>query len=64
MCQIELRCDIDRDVDCRTNGNFNTENDKLNLEATEFRPKKNARAISELKIIDVIQEGNEPPQVE
>ena len=33
---LELNCDVDRDSDCRTNGNFNTDNDKLNPEATEF----------------------------
>ena len=55
-----LSYDVDRDSDCQTNQNLNTSNDKLNLEATEFRPKRNAAAIAELKIIDVIQEENEP----
>ena len=64
LYQLELSCDVDRDGDCQTNWNLNTDNDKLNLEATEFRPKRNARVIAELKIIDVIQEGNEAPQVE
>ena len=59
---LELSCDVDRDGDCQTNWNLNTDNDKLNLEATEFRPKRNARVIAELKIIDVIQEGNELPK--
>ena len=64
LYQLELSCDVDRDGDCQTNWNLNRDNDKLNLEATEFRPKRNARAIAELKIIDIIQEGNQAPQVE
>ena len=64
LYQLELSCDVDRDGDCQTNWNLHTDNNKLNLEATEFRPKRNARVIAELKIIDVIQEGNEAPQVE
>ena len=64
LYQLELSCDVDRDGDCRTNGNLNTDNDKMNPEATEIRPKRNARAFAELKIIDVIQEENEPLQVE
>ena len=54
LYELELSCDVYRDGDCQTNWNLNRDNDKLNLEATEFRPKKNARAIAELKIIDVI----------
>ena len=61
---LELSCDVDGDGDRRTNGNVNKDNNKLNPEATEFRPKRNAAAIAELKIIDVIQEENELPQVE
>ena len=64
LYQLELSCDVDRDGDCQTNWNLHTDNNKLNVEATEFRPKRNARVIAELKIIDVIQEGNEAPQVE
>ena len=54
LYELELSGDVYRDGDCQTNWNLNRDNDKLNLEATEFRPKKNARAIAELKIIDVI----------
>ena len=61
---LELSCDVDRDGVRRTNGNLNTGNNKLNPVATEFRPKRNAAAIAELKIIDITQEENEPPQVE
>ena len=61
---LELSCDVDRDGVRRTNGNLNTDNDKLNPEAAGFRPKRNAAAIAELKIIDITQEENEPPQVE
>ena len=64
LYQLELSCDVDRDGDCQTNWNLHTDNNKLNVEATEFRPKRNARVTAELKIIDVIQEGNEAPQVE
>ena len=60
---LELSCDVDRDGVRRTNGNLNTGNNKLNPVATEFRPKRNAAAIAELKIIDITQEENEPPQV-
>ena len=55
---------MDRDIDCQTNGNLNTDNDKLNPEATEFRPKRNAEGIAHLKVIDIIQEENEPSQAE
>ena len=55
---------MDRDIDCQTNGNLNTDNDKLNPEATEFRPKRNAEGIAHLKVIDIIQEENEPPKGE
>ena len=61
---LELSCDVDQDTVRRTNGNLNTDNDKLNPEVTEFRPKRNVAAIAELKIIDVTQEENEPPQEE
>ena len=61
---LELSCDVDRDNDCRTNGNPITGKDKLNFEATEFRPKRKAAAFAELKTIDLIQEGNELPQVD
>ena len=37
---------------------------EINPQATEFRPKRNAAAIAELKISDKIQEESEPPQVE
>ena len=33
---LELSYDVDRDGDRGTNGNLNTDNDKLNPEATEF----------------------------
>ena len=60
---FELSCGVDRDSNCRTNGNHNTDNDKLNPETRESRPKRNATAIAELKVIDVIQEKDEPPPV-
>ena len=50
---LELSCNIDRDGVRQTNGNLNTENDKLNPGAIKFRPKRNAAAIAGLKIIDV-----------
>ena len=50
---LELSCDVDRDGVRRTNGNLNTGNNKLNPVATEFRPKRNAAAIAQLKIIDI-----------
>ena len=61
---LELSCVVDQDGVRRINGNLNTGNNKLNPVATEFRPKRNAAAIAELKIIDITQEENEPPQVE
>ena len=64
LYQLEVSCGVDRDGNCWTNGKLNTDNGILNPAAIEFRPKRNARAIAELKIIDVTQEGNEPPQVE
>ena len=63
MHPLELSYDVDRDGDRRTNENLNTDNNKLNPEATEFWPKRRAAAIVELKFIDVIQKENEPPQV-
>ena len=59
-----LICDFDRDGAHRINENFKTNNDKLNPEATELRPKRNAEAIAELKITDITHAENEPPQVE
>ena len=53
-----------RDGVCQTNKNFKTNNNKLNPEATEFRPKRNAEAIAELKITSITQVENEPPQAE
>ena len=64
LYQLEVSCGVDRDGNCWTNVKLNTDNDKPNPEATEFRPKRDARAIAELKIIDLTQEGNEPPQGE
>ena len=61
---LELSCDVDRDCVHRVNGNLNTGNNKLNPAATEFRSKRNATAIAELKIIDITQKENESPQVE
>ena len=61
---LELSCDVDRDGDCRRNGNLNTENNKLNPEAAEFQSRRNVAANAELNIIDVIQKENEPPQLE
>ena len=61
---LELSFDVDQGGDRRTNRNLNTDNDKLNPEATEFRTKRNAAAIAELKVIVVIQNENEPSQVE
>ena len=54
LYSLELSYEVDRDGDCWTNRNLNTENEKLNPEATKFRPKRNATAIEE----------NKPPQVE
>ena len=48
----------------QTNKNFKTNNNKLNPEATEFRPKRNAEAIAELKIANITQVENKPPQAE
>ena len=59
---LELSCDIDQ-TSSRTNNSVIPENE-LNPKATEFRPKRNAAAIAELKISDVIREENEPPKVE
>ena len=53
-----------RDGVCQTNKNLKTNNNKLNPEATEFRPKRNAEAIAELKITSITQVENEPPQAE
>ena len=64
MYPLELSFDVDQGGDRRTNRNLNTDNDKLNPEATEFRTKRNAAAIAELKVIVVIQNENEPSQVE
>ena len=61
---LELSCDVDRDGARRTNEHFNVVNNKLNLEAIEFRAKSNAAVIAELKIIDITQEENELPKVE
>ena len=48
----------------RTNRNLTTGNNKLNPVTTEFQTKRDATAIVELKIIDITQEENEPPQIE
>ena len=53
LYRLERSCDVDRDGVRRTNGNLNTDNDKLNSKATEFRPKRNAAAVAELNIIDI-----------
>ena len=53
-----------RDGVCQKNKNLKTNNNKLNPEATEFRPKRNAEAIAELKITSITQVENEPPQAE
>ena len=61
---LELSCDIDRNNSYQAEKDVTTENDKLNPKATEFRPKRNAAAIAELKISNVIQNEREPPLVE
>ena len=52
---LELSFNVDRDGVRQTNGNLNTGNYKLNPVVTEFRPKRNAAAIAESKIIDITQ---------
>ena len=61
---LELSFDVDRDGVCWTNGNFNANNNKLNPVSTEFSPERNAADVAELKIIDITQKENEPPQVQ
>ena len=58
---LELSCDID-ETSIRTDEN--SQKETLNPAAREFRLKRNAAAIAELKISDVIQEQDEPPPVE
>ena len=58
---LELNCNIDRNDGYQAEKDVTTESDKLNPKATEFRPKRNAAAIAELKISDVIQNEREPP---
>ena len=61
---LELSCDIDRNDSYQAEKDVTTESYKLNPKATEFRSKRNAAAIAELKISDVIQNEREPPLVE
>ena len=61
---LELNCDVDQNASCRINPDTNADKEKLNPQATEFRPKRNAAAIAELKISDVIHEENELPLAE
>ena len=61
---LELNCDVDQNASCRINPDTNADKEKLNPQATEFRPKRNAAAIAELKISDVIHEENEFPLAE
>ena len=61
---LELSCDADRNDSYQAEKDATTESDKLNPTATEFRPKRNAAAIAELNVSDVIQNEREPPLIE
>ena len=61
---LELSCDADRNDSYQAEKDVTTESDKLNPNATEFRPKRNTTAIAELNVSDVIQYEREPPLVE